>query len=454
MSYARHRGVPDHGYEIQLLYGMAEPVHEAIKRLGLRLRVYGPVGELVPGMAYLVRRLLENTSNESFVRHRFAEGQALAELVAPPVVEGGIPVPTEPPVVGETSPSDPSPYRPEPLREWWRGSARAGFSVAVDRRREGTPVEVPALIAGDQVRTSSTIESLDPACPDRVVAVSARCSAEEADAAVAAAVRAAEGWRATPPSVRAGLLFRAAASMRGRRDDLAALQCFEAGKPWDQADADVCEAIDFCEYYGREVLRLDASAAALVQSPPGERNRMTYQGKGVTAVISPWNFPLAIPCGMAVAAIAAGNPVILKPAEQTPGVAWRLAEALVAAGAPPGVFQLLPGYGDDVGARLVEHPDVAMIAFTGSKPVGLAINRSRGRDPSRPAPHQAGRVRARRQEPADHRRRRRPRPGGPRSGALGLRLRRPEVLGGVAPDRARRRLRHDGRSAWSAAPGR
>jgi len=115
VSYGRHRGVPDHGYEVQLLYGMAEPVHAAIKRLGLRLRVYGPVGELVPGMAYLVRRLLENTSNESFVRHRFAEGRDLDELVAPPRVDD-IPGPTDAPVVGETPPSHPPPYAPEPLR--------------------------------------------------------------------------------------------------------------------------------------------------------------------------------------------------------------------------------------------------------------------------------------------------------------------------------------------------
>ena len=109
---------------------------------------------------------------------------------------------------------------------------------------------------------------------------------------------------------------------------------------------------------------------------------MTYQGKGVTAVIAPWNFPLAIPCGMTVAALAAGNPVILKPAEQTPGVAWRLAEALLAAGAPPGVFQLLPGLGEDVGARLVEHPDVAVIAFTGSKAGRPRDQPGRGRSPS------------------------------------------------------------------------
>jgi len=374
VSYGRQLGIPDHGYEVQLLYGMAEPVHAAIKRLGLRLRVYGPVGELVPGMAYLVRRLLENTSNESFVRHRFAEGRDLDELVAPPGVDD-IPRPTTAPVVAETDPTQWSAYEPEPLREWRRGAARAAFSVAVDRVRDGLGLSVPALLAGELVHTSATIASVDPAQIDRVVATSASCTAADADAAVAAAVAVAAAWRRAPAEERAGVLFRAAHWMRQRRDELAALQCFEAAKPWDQADADVCEAIDFCEYYGREVLRLGELSAELVQSPPGEANRMTYQGKGVTVVISPWNFPLAIPCGMTVAALAAGNPVILKPAEQTPGVAWCLAEALLAGGVPPGVFQLLPGFGEDVGARLVAHPDVAVIAFTGSKAVGLEINR-------------------------------------------------------------------------------
>lgn len=374
VSYARHRGVPDHGYEVQMLYGMAEPLHAATRRLGLRLRVYGPVGELVPGMAYLVRRLLENTSNESFVRHRFAEGRDLDDLLAPPLVDG-LPGPTSPPVIEPTGGEQPTPYRPEPLREWRRGSARSAFAVAVDATRGSAPVDVPALIDGERVRTEQRITSVDPADTGRVVAVSARCAAAHADQAVEAAARAQPGWQAAPAGERAALLFRTAHELRQRRDELAALQCFEAGKPWDQADADVCEAVDFCEYYGRELLRLDRAAADLVQSPPGEANRMTYQGKGVTAVISPWNFPLAIPTGMAVAALAAGNPVILKPAEQTPGVAWGLAEALLAAGVPRGVFQLLPGLGEDVGARLVEHPDVAVIAFTGSKAVGLEINR-------------------------------------------------------------------------------
>ncbi len=374
ITYARHQGIPDTGYEIQMLHGMAEPMHAAMRRLGLRLRVYAPVGELVPGMAYLVRRLLENTSNESFVRHRFAEGRALDELLAPPDVDE-LPAATRPEVRAPTDPVDPSPYRPEPVSEWRRPSARAAMAAAVAAVDGDLGGTVPALIAGERVRTAATIASVDPSDPGVVVARAAACGVAEADAAVGAAVEAAEAWRHTPAVERAAVLFRAADHLRAHRHAIAALECVEAGKPWDQSDADVCEAIDFCEYYGREMLRLDRATADLVQSPPGEANRMSYQGKGVTAVIAPWNFPLAIPTGMTVAALAAGNPVILKPAEQAPLVASRLVDALVEAGAPPGVIQFLPGDGEVVGARLVEHPDVAVIAFTGSKAVGLAINR-------------------------------------------------------------------------------
>ena len=372
VTYARHQGIPDSGYEVQMLYGMAEPMHAAVRRLGLRLRVYAPVGELVPGMAYLVRRLLENTSNESFVRHRFAEGRDLDELLAPPAA-GDLPAATRAETRPATDPQAPTPYRPEPVAEWRRPSARAEMRSAVARVDDQLGGPVPALVGGERVTTSATIASVEPARPDTVVARAASCSVDHVDEAVAIARGAAQRWRRTPARERAGVLFRAADWFRARRWDIAALECVESGKPWDQADADVCEAIDFCEYYGREVLRLDAASADLVQSPPGEANRLTYQGKGVTAVISPWNFPLAIPTGMTVAALVAGNPVILKPAEQSPLVAWRLVEALVAAGAPPGTVQFLPGEGEVVGARLVEHPDVAVVAFTGSRAVGLEI---------------------------------------------------------------------------------
>jgi RHH-type proline utilization regulon transcriptional repressor/proline dehydrogenase/delta 1-pyrroline-5-carboxylate dehydrogenase len=370
ITYARDKGIPDAGYEVQMLYGMAEPIHAAIRRLGLRLRVYAPIGDLVPGMAYLVRRLLENTSNESFVRHRFAEGRELDELLAPPSSDA-IP-PPEPPRYGDaTDPGAPGPYHHEPHGEFRRAAARATFGAAVAKAANAPRIEVPAIIGGERVPTAATIFSVDPAEPNRVVARSASCRRSDADAAVAAATKALAGWRRTPVTERAAVLFRAADELRRRRDEIAALEVFEAGKPWKEADADVCEAIDFCEYYGRQMLRLDAGGA--VDSPPGEHNTLRYQPCGLVAVIAPWNFPLAIPCGMVVAALVAGNAVLLKPAEQTPAVAYRLVEALEAGGLPPGVLSFLPGVGEEVGARLVEHPDVHVIAFTGSRDVGLSI---------------------------------------------------------------------------------
>ena len=373
VSYARAQGIPDTGYELQMLYGMAEPIQAAIRRLGLRLRIYAPVGELVPGMAYLVRRLLENTSNESFVRHRFAEGRRLEELIAAPAVDR-LPDPEPPARRPATDPADAGPYHHEPPAEWRRADVRAGVAAAVAAAPGGFGAQVPAVIAGERVHTQRTLTSVDPGDPETVVAFSASCGPAEADAAVAAAEAAWERWRRTPARVRAGVLFRAAEWMRERRAELAALEVFEAGKPWLEADGDVCEAIDFCEYYGREMLRLDRGGA--VQSPPGEANTLRYQGKGIAVVIAPWNFPLAIPTGMVAAALVAGNAVLFKPAEQTPAIAYRLVEALEAGGLPKGVLAFLPGIGEEVGAYLVEHPSIAFVTFTGSKEVGLHINQA------------------------------------------------------------------------------
>jgi RHH-type proline utilization regulon transcriptional repressor/proline dehydrogenase/delta 1-pyrroline-5-carboxylate dehydrogenase len=351
-------------------------VQAAVRRLGLRLRVYAPVGELVPGMAYLVRRLLENTSNESWVRHRFAEGRDLDDLLAPPPSD---PLPErDPPAARQTTdPGVVSPYEPEPVAEWRRAEVRTAFGVSVSAAGRELGQDVPAVIAGERVHTAATIVSVDPGRPDVVVASAASCGVPEANAAVEAAVAAWPAWSARPAVDRAGVLFRAAAWMRERRPRLAALEVFEAGKPWQEADADVCEAIDFCEYYGREMLRLDRGG--IVQSPPGEANSLRYQGKGVSVVIAPWNFPLAIPTGMVTAALVTGNAVLFKPAEQTPAIAFQLVEALRAGGVPDGVLAFLPGVGEVVGAHLVEHPDVSFITFTGSKAVGLSINEAAAR---------------------------------------------------------------------------
>ncbi|HEY5318046.1 MAG TPA: aldehyde dehydrogenase family protein [Solirubrobacteraceae bacterium] len=223
------------------------------------------------------------------------------------------------------------------------------------------------------------MRSTDPGDPERVVAVAARAEASDAAAAVNAAAGAFPAWSATSAGERAAVLTRAAAWMRERRLELAALEVRECAKPWPEADADVCEAIDFLEYYARGAVEL-AAGRALAQAP-GEHNELHYAPRGVAAVISPWNFPMAIPCGMTAAALATGNTAVLKPAEQSPGCGLRIVEALRAGGAPAGAVALLPGEGD-AGAALVGSPGVHTIAFTGSLPVGLEIVRAAGDTPA------------------------------------------------------------------------
>jgi RHH-type proline utilization regulon transcriptional repressor/proline dehydrogenase/delta 1-pyrroline-5-carboxylate dehydrogenase len=263
-----------------------------------------------------------------------------------------------------------APFRNEPVLELRRAAERTRLAGALDALE--LPVRVPVWI-GDERRDGDELRSTDPAAPDRVVALAARATPAEADAAVAAAGAAFPAWAATPASERAAALLRAAAWMRARRAEMAALAVRECAKPWAEADADVCEAIDFLEFYARGALDLAAGAPLLQVA--GERNELRYVPRGVCAVIAPWNFPLAIPMGMTAAALATGNTAVLKPAEQAPGCGLRVVEALRAGGVPAGAIALLPGEGD-AGAALARNPGVATIAFTGSGPVGLELLRT------------------------------------------------------------------------------
>jgi RHH-type proline utilization regulon transcriptional repressor/proline dehydrogenase/delta 1-pyrroline-5-carboxylate dehydrogenase len=264
----------------------------------------------------------------------------------------------------------PEPFANEPVLELRRAPERTRLQAALAGLE--LPLRVPVWI-GEEQRHGDELVSTDPSDPERVVALAARGTPAEAGAAVAAARAAFPSWAATPASERAAALLRAAAWMRERRAELAALAVRECAKPWPEADADVCEAIDFLEFYARGALEL-ADGAALLQVP-GERNELRYVPRGVCAVIAPWNFPLAIPMGMTAAALATGNTVVLKPAEQAPGCGLRVVEALRAGGVPAGAIALLPGEGD-AGAALASDPDVATIAFTGSGPVGLELLRT------------------------------------------------------------------------------
>jgi RHH-type proline utilization regulon transcriptional repressor/proline dehydrogenase/delta 1-pyrroline-5-carboxylate dehydrogenase len=262
------------------------------------------------------------------------------------------------------------PFQNEPVLELRRASERKRLADALGVLE--LPVRVPVWI-GDEQRHGDELVSTDPAAPQRVVALAARGTPEEADAAVAAARDAFPAWAATPAEDRAAALLRAAGWMRARRGELAALAVRECAKPWPEADADVCEAIDFLEFYARGALDLAAGAPLLQVA--GERNELHYAPRGVCAVIAPWNFPLAIPTGMTAAALATGNTAVLKPAEQAPGCGLRVVQALRAGGVPAGAIALLPGEGD-AGAALARNPDVATIAFTGSGPVGLELLRT------------------------------------------------------------------------------
>jgi RHH-type proline utilization regulon transcriptional repressor/proline dehydrogenase/delta 1-pyrroline-5-carboxylate dehydrogenase len=257
----------------------------------------------------------------------------------------------------------------EPLLELRRAPVRAGLHEALAALDARGPVEVPVLVGG-QRGAGVPFERRDPSAPDRTVSVARAADDGDVRAAIQAAAAAQPGWAARPAAERAQVLHRAAGGLRARRAELAALAVREAGKPWPEADADVCEAIDFLRFYADRALELEAGAP-LVQ-PPGERNRLRYVPRGVVAVIAPWNFPLAIPCGLAAGPLAAGNAVVLKPAEQTPACAAALVRELHAAGVPPGVLALLPG-GDAPGRALVADPGVHAIAFTGSQAAGLAI---------------------------------------------------------------------------------
>jgi RHH-type proline utilization regulon transcriptional repressor/proline dehydrogenase/delta 1-pyrroline-5-carboxylate dehydrogenase len=377
IATAEKAGVPQNGYEIQCLYGMAEPIKAACVQRGHRVRIYAPVGELLPGMAYLVRRLLENTSNQSWLRMGFVEGASQEALLAAPKAVNRSPMLRAVPAA-DADVDHLQPFCNEPLRDFGEARQREAFGEALVGVQKQLGRTVTPVIEGKAAAPNAarTLQSLDPADPRVVVGTAQLAGIAEADRAVAVAHAFFPTWRDTPVRDRAAHLLKLAAVMRKQRDNLSAWMVREVGKPWREADADVCEAIDFCEYYAREALSLFAPKVQL--SPAGESNVLSYEPRGVVAVIAPWNFPLAILTGMAAAALVTGNPVVLKPAEQSFVIAARLMELCREAKLPAGALQFLPGLGEDVGAHLVAHRDVAGVAFTGSMAVGLAIWKQAG----------------------------------------------------------------------------
>jgi len=371
LAVAEELKVPSERFEFQMLYGMADPIKDVLKGLGRRIRVYTPYGQLLPGMAYLVRRLLENTSNDSFLRAGFAEGlpeDVLLKKPARATLALGKPMTEAPPHAPK--PDTPK-FRNEPLADFSQEANRTAYAEALGKVQGGQLGKTWwPIIDGKEIRSVRTVPSINPSRHSQVLGQYGSAGVKEAEDAVAVAARSFNVWRDVPLVDRCACLTRAADAMRKRRWELAAWMTLEAGKPWREADADVAEAIDFCLYYADEMRKLAPHHRAV----PGEDNITFYEPRGVAIVIAPWNFPLAILCGMAAAALVAGNTVILKPAEQTSIVGAKLMEVFIEAGVPAGVINFLPGDGDEIGPTLVNHKDTALIAFTGSLKVALAIN--------------------------------------------------------------------------------
>jgi len=398
-AFADELGVDRSRFEFQLLYGMAGPIKTALVEMGYRVREYCPVGELLPGMSYLVRRLLENTSNEGFLRAKFSENVSAETLLRDPnelVRQSGngsrdLEPAAQNQFAGkgasrETPPGDT--YENAPLVNFVYRDSQEKMRVALRAVRPTLGQKYPLVIGGEKIWTSSTIASINPSNPDEIVGYQSEAGIPEAERAVDAAKRAFSRWSRTPFEQRARFLERVASIMDQRRYELSALEVFEVGKAWAEADGDIREAIDFCLFYAQQMRLM--GRPRLTQHVPGEESYHHYWPRGVALVIAPWNFPIAILCGMASAAIVTGNTVIMKPAEQSAIVAARLMEIFEEAGVPAGVLNYLTGKGSVIGAHLVDHKDVDMIAFTGSREVGLRIWKSAGE--TRPGQRELKRV--------------------------------------------------------------
>jgi len=264
------------------------------------------------------------------------------------------------------------PYRNELYLDWSEEANVKAMRASLEDVGSSLDRSYPLVIGGERIEADGEISSVNPANPSQVIGRVAAATEREADMALESATKAFEAWSRTAPEARARVLLRAAAIMRRRKFEMLAWEVYEGGKPWAEADAQFAEAIDFLEYYAREMLRLKDGVE--IYAVPGEESRYFYQPMGVGVIIAPWNFPTAILTGMSSAAIVTGNTIIMKPSEFTSVLGAKVMEVFEEAGAPPGVVNFVPGYGSEIGDYLVQDPRTRFISFTGSVQTGLRIN--------------------------------------------------------------------------------
>ncbi|MCS7031575.1 MAG: proline dehydrogenase family protein [Gloeomargarita sp. SKYG116] len=358
LAVAEALHVPATAWESQVLYGMGDALARALVARGQQVRVYCPYGELLPGMSYLIRRLLENTANTSFLRQQLQKENA-AELLAPPTpAEPTTPLPTGLAFAGAADTNFALPATTDPFLQ----------AIEQVRAQLGQDYLLPHCSSAD------ILVSVNPSDPEQVIGRVGLADVQAVIQAMELAQAAQPVWGQTPLSTRTQLLHRLADQLAAQRAEWVAWMAWEVGKPIREADAEVTEAIDFCRYYAQQAERLGQGYAYDLW---GETNRYIYQPKGVGVVIAPWNYPLAISVGMITAGLVTGNCVLYKPAEQSSVIGCKLSQLisdlLRDMGLPEGVFQGLPGWGEIIGPALVNHPGVHWIAFTGSRAVGCQI---------------------------------------------------------------------------------
>ncbi len=368
LNYVTVNQIDKSRYEFQMLYGMMDSLKDYFSEHGYTIRVYMPYGELIPGMSYLVRRLLENTANDSFLRQGMLEGRDVDELLKDPSIHQ-----IQHSVLGI---------------EGFSNAPNIDFSKKLNRERMKHAIKsleqelngerlYPVYLDGNKSYNDHYFESLNPAQPTEILGRISYSTITDCDRAINAAEQAYKKWSQAKPKLKSEVLKLTAQKLKDNRYKFNALLCLEAGKPWLEADGEVSEAIDFLEYYATQALELELNK---LRSLPGEKNTNHYQAYGVAVIISPWNFPLAIMAGMTVGALVMGNAVIVKPSQQTSIIAYEFLMLLnqsvkdIAGDYTKGLINFLPGDGKTIGSYLVAHPKTRLIAFTGSSAVGMGIH--------------------------------------------------------------------------------
>ncbi|MFP4253205.1 MAG: L-glutamate gamma-semialdehyde dehydrogenase [Halothece sp.] len=354
IAIAQTYQVPTDHFELQVLYGMGDTLATTLAQQGYQARIYCPQGDLLPGMSYLIRRLLENTANTSFLKQ--VKSQEIEQLIAKPTPSQSF--------------AESRQLINAPNTDFSQKSLYEEQQDAIKRVRQQFGQIYNPILNGVEVTCEQTIPSLNPSQVNETIGFIGQGSQNQAEDAVQTAKTAFPDWKNTPSETRCQIIEAAADLMEAHRQELNAWVCLESGKPIPQADPETSEAIDFCRYYARLMRKLSQGQDFSV---PGETNFYHYFPRGTAVVISPWNFPIAITTGMTVAALVTGNCVILKPASNTVVIAAKICDLLYQAGIPKNVLQFLPGRGGEVGNYLIQHSEVQTIAFTGSQAVGQGI---------------------------------------------------------------------------------